>query len=287
VLWAESATLGAGAADDLSVLVVVYRGDGLVCSPAAESVTLPAVPAALERVERWAARRIAALGAAADGASVFVLALHEVLANVVEHAHASSVTVRLTVTPSASGVACEAVLEDTGRPFVAPPLASPADGGRGLAICRAALAGFAYERDGAMNRWQLAATLPLESPQIAPDQEDPRMTGERAAPRGQVVIESLSGRVDMTTVDDEQARLRARLAGLPDLERLILRMADVEFIDSSGVGLLVVLQRDLQAAGARLVLAEVPAQARMALRLTRLEWLLPAFGSLEEALAAW
>lgn len=113
------------------------------------------------------------------------------------------------------------------------------------------------------------------------------MTGERAAPRGQVVIESLSGRVDMTTVDDEQARLRARLAGLPDLERLILRMADVEFIDSSGVGLLVVLQRDLQAAGARLVLAEVPAQARMALRLTRLEWLLPAFGSLEEALAAW
>ncbi len=103
---------------------------------------------------------------------------------------------------------------------------------------------------------------------------------------GETIIEVLSGRLDLATVDEEQARLRARFVEAGDVARLVLRLGDVEFIDSSGIGALVVLQRELQERGARLVLTEVPPQARMALRLTRLEWLLPAFDTLEEALAA-
>lgn len=111
------------------------------------------------------------------------------------------------------------------------------------------------------------------------------MTTRHTAPRGQTVVLTLPERVDMATVDEEQARIRT-LLDASELELLVLRMGDLEFIDSSGIGMLVVFQRELQARGARLALAEVPAQARMALRLTRLEWLLPSFDSLEEALAA-
>jgi anti-anti-sigma factor len=67
---------------------------------------------------------------------------------------------------------------------------------------------------------------------------------------------------------------------------VVLRLGGLTFIDSSGVGMLVVLQKELNSRGGRLVLSEVPPQARMALRVTRLEWLLPCFDTLEAAVAA-
>ena len=286
VLWAESATLGAGAADDLSVLVLVYRGDGLVCTPSSEAITLPATPAVLARVERWVRRRIEAAGGSSLTAAPFVLAAHEVLANIIEHAQPLTVSVRLESTQTSDGLRCEAVFEDQGARFIAPEGTPADDGGRGLLLCRAALAEFEYERDGLTNRWRLVATLPSEPVQPPRQREEDTMNPTHAAGRGRTIIHSLPDRVDMATVDEEQVRIRALLADAGDLDQLVVRMCDVEFIDSSGIGMLVVLQRELQAKGARLALAEVPAQARMALRLTRLEWLLPAFASLEEALAA-
>ncbi len=292
VLWAESATLGAGAPDDLSVLVLVYRGDPLACSPAQYAITLDATPESLDRARRWATRRISAAGGDPDGARPFVLALHEVLANVIEHARPASLRVRLDVHRTPGGLSCEAAVEDDGATFVEPSGAPPSpDGGRGLAICRAALDEFAYHRSTGVNHWRLVSHVGMtldgerEADRATAQGEDATMitgmTGRLSG--GEIVVEEVAGRLDLATADTEQLRLRARAASA---QRLILRLGGLEFIDSSGIGMLVVLQRDLQARGGSLLLAEAPAQARMALRLTRLDWLLPCFDTLEDALAA-
>lgn len=101
---------------------------------------------------------------------------------------------------------------------------------------------------------------------------------------GVCVIREVNGRLDIATATDVGEELRRGISADPT--RLVVRMGSVSFLDSSGLGMLVGLQKELTDGGGRLVLCEVPPQARMALRLTRLEWLLPSFETLREAMAA-
>ena len=98
------------------------------------------------------------------------------------------------------------------------------------------------------------------------------------------VVLPLSGRVDIAALAALKEELTQAIAG--GRTQLLLTMAAVSFIDSSGLGLLVGLQKELRGRGGGLALCEVPPQARMALRLTRLEWVLPCYDSVEEALVA-
>ncbi len=105
-----------------------------------------------------------------------------------------------------------------------------------------------------------------------------------AAAAGAPVVRVISGRLDIATATGLAVTLRSAMDD--GGSRLVVRLGDLSFIDSSGLGMLVGLQKELGARGARLVLCEVPPQAAMALRLTRLEWLLPSYATLEEAVAA-
>lgn len=97
------------------------------------------------------------------------------------------------------------------------------------------------------------------------------------------VIE-ISGRFDIAEIDALRPVLDAAAEAAES--RVVVRMAGVSFLDSTGLGALVALQKDLAHHGKLLLLTELPAQARMVLRITHLEWMLTCYDTLEEALAA-
>jgi serine/threonine-protein kinase RsbW len=88
------------------------------------------------------------------------LAVSEIAANIVEHAHSQSMTLRLSET--AGQVVAE--FTDTGQGWTGPPEAAHlidvmAERGRGLALCKAAVDDITYEREGSLNRWRLTKRL--------------------------------------------------------------------------------------------------------------------------------
>jgi anti-anti-sigma factor len=99
-----------------------------------------------------------------------------------------------------------------------------------------------------------------------------------------VTVLELADRLDISVVEELRPRLLA--AARESEARMVLRMGRVTFLDSTGLGALVAVQKALHQQGKMLLLAEVPAQARMVLRITHLEWLLPCYETYEEALAA-
>ena len=83
---------------------------------------------------------------------------------------------------------------------------------------------------------------------------------------GTTVVE-LSGRIDATTAPDVKAQLVDMVAS--GQSRLVLNLKDVEFIDSTGLGVLVSCLRRCVASGGALCLAELPEFARAIFDLTR------------------
>lgn len=79
----------------------------------------------------------------------------------------------------------------------------------------------------------------------------------------------MAGEFDVRTAGTLRAEvMRAAVEGAPSV---VLDMAEVTFIDSSGLGTLVGLKRDLGAAGTRLVLEQVPRKVMRILQLTRMD----------------
>ncbi|MGN6809497.1 MAG: STAS domain-containing protein, partial [Thermomicrobiales bacterium] len=70
-------------------------------------------------------------------------------------------------------------------------------------------------------------------------------------------------------------------------QRLVVDLADVEFIDSTGLGSLVSGLKASRLAGGDLRLARPPEQARTILQLTTLDRVLRPYDTAEEALAGY
>ncbi len=87
--------------------------------------------------------------------------------------------------------------------------------------------------------------------------------------RGEVSVLSIRGRMDAARVGP----LRAALAALPDQghTRLVLDLAGLEWIDSSGVGALVSLFKHVKARGGEVKAAALQRQPKEVFRLLRLE----------------
>ncbi len=84
---------------------------------------------------------------------------------------------------------------------------------------------------------------------------------------GGTVVE-ISGRLDASTVTDAKAQLQKLIAD--GNSNLVFNLKDLDFIDSSGLGVLVGCLRRCVALGGDLCLAEVPERIRSVLELTRL-----------------
>jgi anti-sigma B factor antagonist len=110
------------------------------------------------------------------------------------------------------------------------------------------------------------------------------MTGFSSREEAGVTIVDLEGRMDIAGVEDVRPRLLA--AAKESGPRMVVRMSGVTFLDSTGLGALVALQKALAHQGKLLLLVELQPQARMVLRITHLEWILSCYDTFEEALAA-
>lgn len=83
-----------------------------------------------------------------------------------------------------------------------------------------------------------------------------------------VVTARLSGDLDIVTSDEVKREL-SRLLDQGSV-RLDLDLADVGFVDSSGLGVLVALHRHAEAQGAAFVVRSVPPPVRRLFEITRL-----------------
>lgn len=99
-----------------------------------------------------------------------------------------------------------------------------------------------------------------------------------------ITIIELSGRLDAVSAEQIKQELYELIE--EGSTRLLLNMAQVEFIDSHGLGLLVSCLRRTAAEGGDLSLVEVPELCRSVLELTRLTRVFDIYESEDKAVTA-
>ena len=102
---------------------------------------------------------------------------------------------------------------------------------------------------------------------------------------GTVTVVAPQGDVDMAVADD----LRRRLTDLVDRghARLVLDLASVMYIDSSGLGALVAAMKHARAAGGDIKVCTLEADVRSLFEMTRLNTVLAVHPTRQDAVAAW
>jgi anti-anti-sigma factor len=97
-----------------------------------------------------------------------------------------------------------------------------------------------------------------------------------------VAVAHLEGRLDLMSARDVRARLTESVAAGQD--RLIVDLAAVPFIDSSGLGALISVLKAARQAGGDLRIARPDEQPLTVLKLTTLDRVLKPYTTVEEAL---
>lgn len=102
---------------------------------------------------------------------------------------------------------------------------------------------------------------------------------------GGVAVVRMAGRLDLLTASAAKQRLAETVtAGSP---RLVVDLAEVAFVDSSGLGALIGGLKAARLGGGDLRIARPAEQARVILGLTTLDRVLKVYASVEEAVAAY
>lgn len=100
-----------------------------------------------------------------------------------------------------------------------------------------------------------------------------------------VAVVGLVGRLDLLSAAEVKQRLTEAVAA--GHRRLVVDLAQVAFIDSSGLGALIGGLKAARVSGGDLRLARPGEQARVILELTSLDRVLKHFATVEEALAGY
>jgi anti-sigma B factor antagonist len=102
--------------------------------------------------------------------------------------------------------------------------------------------------------------------------------------RGDALVATVRGVIDLLSTGPLQEQLNTALSH--GATRLVLDLAEVTFVDSTGLGLLVSLQRRTRGAGGWLRLVNPRPQLGRMLHTTNLDQRLQVYTSVESALAA-
>jgi len=105
----------------------------------------------------------------------------------------------------------------------------------------------------------------------------------RISKDGEVTIVGITGRMDAVRV----GAVREALAKLPEQghKKIVLDLTELEWIDSSGVGALVVLYKNAKARGGEVLVASLQRQPREIFRLLHLDSAFELFDAVPQALA--
>lgn len=101
----------------------------------------------------------------------------------------------------------------------------------------------------------------------------------------EVAVVRLAGRLDLMSAGAIRKQLAETVTA--GHRRVVVDLADVSFIDSTGLGSLVSGLKATKQVGGDLRIARPAQQARAILQLTTLDRVLPAYNSIEEALAGY
>ena len=93
--------------------------------------------------------------------------------------------------------------------------------------------------------------------------------GFESEERGQVTLVTLRGELDLLSTGELEPELE-RLADEPGVDVVALDLRDLEFLDSSGLRLVVLVERRLKDAGRRLVLVRGPQPVQRVFEITRM-----------------
>ena len=107
--------------------------------------------------------------------------------------------------------------------------------------------------------------------------------GIDVAERSGATVVAVSGDVDMQTAPQLAEALQAVSSSANT--SLVVDLSAVEFLDSSGLGVLVAAHRELSANGGRMKLVRPRPAINKVLTLTRLTEIIEAFDSLDDALS--
>src|SRR5215212_4668502 len=98
-------------------------------------------------------------------------------------------------------------------------------------------------------------------------------------------IVRLDGRLDLVSAGEAKQRMVEAVDG--GQRRLVVDMANVDFVDSSGLGAIVGVLKAARQAGGDLRIARPTSQLRSILELTMLDRVLRPYETVEEALAGY
>jgi anti-anti-sigma factor len=101
-------------------------------------------------------------------------------------------------------------------------------------------------------------------------------------PRGSATVVELTGELDLYNADEIRTALAAAIAAGP--ERLVIDLSQVDFIDSTALGVLIEARSKLSRGGLRLARPQL--ETRRALAVSGLDRHLPVHDTVDEALAA-
>jgi len=94
---------------------------------------------------------------------------------------------------------------------------------------------------------------------------------------------SVSGRLDASTAPLLQSRFEAAL--IPERNRFIIDLHDVDYVSSGGLRVLLVMTKKVRALGGEIVLAELHPFVEDLLRMAGFHALIPSAATREEAVA--
>lgn len=97
-------------------------------------------------------------------------------------------------------------------------------------------------------------------------------------------VVQLKGRLDAASILDQKKELVQKIAG--DDTSVVINLREVTFIDSTGLGFLVAVNKELQRQGHKLVFCELSDQARLLFELTRLNLVFDLFDTQPAAVDA-
>jgi anti-anti-sigma factor len=242
------------------------------------------------------------LGFEEPDASAIALALHEVICNVITHAYDGrpGQPISLRIKPVRRDGCCglEFTVRDRGRQvdpatIVGRDLADVRPGGLGIHIIRAVMDEVEYARlgEGGM---QVRLLKLLKSPGDAETMPCPDTGTDKMAAKdncvkeirkeGSSVVGVLAGEMDLHHTPEVHQSLVSVCTGKPP--RLVIDLAGVTYMDSSGIGTLVEIFRRVNAYGGRFILSGPTERVRSVFEITRLDRFFNISPSVAEALSA-
>lgn len=108
-------------------------------------------------------------------------------------------------------------------------------------------------------------------------------TQERPIPNGMI----LEIRGDLTYVNREQFKTAVETIRQKGYRHLILNMAEVRFVDSSGLGLLALASQNFKLSQGRVSMLKPQSYVREIMSLANLEKLIPIYDNEQDALAGY